>query len=216
MPLSAPADGGPAAEPAAKEPAPEPETNAPKAGRIKHVFVIALTSPGYEQAFGAQTQMPYLSATLRPQGELLSGYTLIGESGLANHLATISGQPPNPATSAGCPSYEEFAATAKADRRGIVAGSGCAYSVETLTIADQLTSGRFAWHAYVEGMVDETGNPHGEDAQLLLHRTDAVQLRSGGEVPPLAPPRAPRTQMPFSRSGCRRSSPHRPTRKTGC
>ncbi|HEX6751972.1 MAG TPA: alkaline phosphatase family protein [Solirubrobacterales bacterium] len=155
-PIAAPAASGPVA----KEPAPEQAASTPEAGRIKHVFVISLTSPGYEQSFGSQSQMPYLSGTLRPQGQLLSGYALLDDSGLANQIAAISGQPPNSATAADCPTYEEFPASAKADAKGVVGGTGCAYPVETLTIADQLTSGRFSWHAYVEGMVDETGSPH--------------------------------------------------------
>ncbi|HEY7949261.1 MAG TPA: alkaline phosphatase family protein [Solirubrobacterales bacterium] len=160
-PLASPAPiAAPASVPAAKEPAPEQAANTPEAGRIKHVFVISLTSPGYEQSFGSQSQMPYLSGTLRPQGQLLSEYALLDDSGLANQIAAISGQPPNPATAADCITYEEFPATAKLDGRGVVGGSGCAYPVEALTVADQLTSGQFSWHAYVEGMVDETGGPH--------------------------------------------------------
>jgi hypothetical protein len=131
----------------------------PEAGRIKHVFVISLASPGYEAAFGAGSQMPYLAATLRPQGELLSGYSLLGSAGLPNGIAAVSGQPPNPSTQANCSTYSEFSG-AKFDSRGVVSGSGCVYPVEALTIADQLASGRFSWRAYMEGMVDaETGKP---------------------------------------------------------
>ena len=41
------------------------------------MFVISLSSPGYEQTFGELAEMPYLSQTLRPQGELLSDYSLL-------------------------------------------------------------------------------------------------------------------------------------------
>jgi hypothetical protein len=41
----------------------------------------------------------------------------------------------------------------------VVHGAGCVYPVETLTLADQLSSTRRTWRAYVEGMVDETGTP---------------------------------------------------------
>jgi hypothetical protein len=129
----------------------------PEAGRIKHVFVVSLTSPGYEAAFGETAQMPYLATQLRPQGELLSGYTLLDDAALPNGIAAISGQPPNPSTEANCPSYTEFPPTAKVDGNGVVPGAGCVYPVETLTIVDQLASGRFSWRAYVEGMVDESG-----------------------------------------------------------
>lgn len=158
-PVASPAASGPESEPAAKKPASTPPAPATEAGRVKHVFVISLTSPGYEQSFGGQSQMPYLSATLRPQGELLSNYTLLDDSGLANQIAAISGQPPNAATSADCATTTQFPSTAKVDGKGVVSGAGCVYPVATLTIADQLTSGRFTWRAYLEGMVDEAGRP---------------------------------------------------------
>ena len=63
-PAPAPAASGPVSEPAPKEPAPRRRS---EAGPVKHVFVISLASPGYEQSLGAQSQMPYLSATLRPR-----------------------------------------------------------------------------------------------------------------------------------------------------
>jgi hypothetical protein len=158
---SAPAagsEGGSAPEPAAKKPAEAPAEAEPETGPVKHVFVISLTSPGYEQSLGAQSQMPYLSATLRPQGELLSSYTLLGEGALPNGIAAISGQPPNAATSAGCPGYEEFSSV-KANSNGVLAGAGCVYPVETLTLADQLTLDKLSWRVYADGMVDPEGKP---------------------------------------------------------
>jgi phosphatidylinositol-3-phosphatase len=154
VPTPAPGASGPVSEP--KEPAAPPPA---EAGPVKHVFVISLASPGYEQSLGGQSQMPYLSATLRPKGELLSNYTLLGEAGLPNQIAALSGQPPNAETSAGCPTYAEFSSTSKMDSNGVVHGAGCVYSVETLTLADQLGSSRLTWRAYVDGMVDETGAP---------------------------------------------------------
>lgn len=146
----------PAPEPAAKKPVQAPAEAEPETGPVKHVFVISLTSPGYEQSLGAQSQMPYLSATLRPQGELLSNYTLLGEGALANGIAAISGQPPNAATSAGCPGYEEFSSV-KASSSGVLAGAGCVYPLETQTIADQLTIDQLGWRAYVDGMAGPDG-----------------------------------------------------------
>lgn len=147
-----------APEPAAKQPAEAPAEAEPETGPVKHVFVISLTSPGYEQSLGAQSQMPYLSATLRPQGELLSNYTLLGEGPLPNGIAAISGQPPNAATSAGCPTDEEFSSV-NANSNGVLSGSGCVYPVETQTLADQLTLDQLSWRAYADGMVDPTGKP---------------------------------------------------------
>ncbi len=147
--------------------------------------MISLASPGYEQSLGAQSQMPYLSATLRPQGELLSNYSLLGEAGLPNQIAALAGQPPNAATSAGCPTYAAFPPTAKVAPNGVVGGAGCLYPVETLTLADQLGSSRLSWHAYVDGMVDATGSP-----QNCVHP-------SGEEVEATAPGGYSATQNPF-------------------
>jgi hypothetical protein len=148
----------PAPQPAAKKPVKAPAEAEPETGPVKHVFVISLTSPGYEQSLGAQSQMPYLSTTLRPQGDLLSNYTLLGEGALPNGIAAISGQPPNAATTAGCPTHEEFSSTT-ANSNGVLAGSGCVYPVETQTLADQLTLDKLSWRAYADGMVDPAGKP---------------------------------------------------------
>jgi hypothetical protein len=153
----------PAPAPVPSEPAPvEPATTPPpepEVGPVKHVFVISLTSPGYEQSLGAQSQMPYLSATLRPQGELLSNYSLLGEAGLPNGIAAISGQPPNASTTAGCSTYAEFPPGAKVSANGVLSGAGCIYPVETLTLADQLGVSQLTWRAYVDGMAGATGAP---------------------------------------------------------
>jgi phosphatidylinositol-3-phosphatase len=156
-PLSAPA-AIPASEPEAPPPT-APETPAPEAGRIKHVFVISLASPGYEAAFGSASQMPYLATTLRPKGDLLSNYSLLSEAALPNSLAAVSGQPPNAQTRADCPTYTELPSTAAVSSKGVVAGSGCVYPVETQTIAGQLGTALFSWRAYMEDMADETGKP---------------------------------------------------------
>jgi hypothetical protein len=157
-PTAAPAPAP--SEPAPKEPATTPSEAEPEVGPVKHVFVISLTSPGYERSLGAQSQMPYLAATLRPQGELLSGYSLLGEAGLPNQIAAISGQPPNASTTAGCSTYAEFPPSAKVSANGVLSGAGCIYPVETLTLADQLGVSQLTWRAYVDGMVDvTTGSP---------------------------------------------------------
>jgi hypothetical protein len=136
-----------------------PADPAPEPGRVGHLFVISLAGPDYEAAFGAESKLPYLAATLRPQGELLSNYSLLDPAALPNGVATVSGQPPNSLTKAGCASYDAFPAGAAFDRQGVVAGAGCVYPVEALTVADQLTSARLCWGAYADGMVDATGKP---------------------------------------------------------
>jgi hypothetical protein len=140
-PLPAP-EATPASDPETTEPT-TPEEPAPEAGRIKHVFVISLASSGYDAAFGATPQMPYLASTLRPQGDLLSGYSLLDAAALPNSIATVSGQPPTAATKTNCPDY-----------------GSCVYSAETLTLADQLGIAQLSWRAYMEDMVNpETGKP---------------------------------------------------------
>lgn len=131
----------PASEP--EEEPTTPEAPAPEAGRIKHVFVVSLASPGYDAAFGTAPQMPYLAGTLRPKGDLLSGFSLLDDAVLPNSIATISGQPPTAETKADCPNY-----------------GSCVYSAETLSLPDQLGIAQFSWRAYIEGMVNpETGKP---------------------------------------------------------
>jgi phosphatidylinositol-3-phosphatase len=138
-------------EEAAPEPEPEPEEESsppekeekPEAGRVKHVFVISLASPGYEAAFGpSDVQMPYLAETLRQQGDLLSGFKLLSESWLANSFASIAGQKPTAASEKDCPEYEK-----------------CIFPVETMSFADQLVTAQFSWRGYFEDMVDSSGKP---------------------------------------------------------
>jgi phosphatidylinositol-3-phosphatase len=129
-----------------------PKTKTAKAGRVKHVFVITLSSPGYENAFGADSKMPYLANTLRPQGRLLTGYSLLTDSGLPNYIAMIGGQSPNQLTSGDCATYSEFPASAQPDGSGNVSGNGCVYPAQAINLADQLFSARFTWGAYMEDM----------------------------------------------------------------
>jgi hypothetical protein len=143
LPASIPPAGEPTPEP---EPAPTTEPSnqpeLPEAGPVKHVFLVSLTSPGYDAAFGTASQMPYLSGTLREAGVLLTDYSLLDAASLPNGFAAIAGQAPTDAAKAGCPDYEK-----------------CLYPVETLTLADQLGAARFTWRAYVEGMADPEGKP---------------------------------------------------------
>jgi phosphatidylinositol-3-phosphatase len=149
----------PAPEPTPEEPAEEEPEEAeapppkPKAGRIKHVFVVSLQSSGYDAAFGSGTasQMPYLNGTLRPKGLLLTNYSVLSEATTPNGIATISGQAPNKETEGECPVF----------------GEECLYAVETSTIAEQLEVGGFTWRAYMEGMAENCVYPQGvEDEQV--------------------------------------------------
>jgi phosphatidylinositol-3-phosphatase len=141
-----------------------PKTPTPKAGRVKHVFVISLSSPGYDNAFGAQSEMPYLAETLRPQGELLSNYTLLTDTGLPNYIGMIGGQAPNGLTSANCTTYTDYPGSAQPDNNGNVAGNGCIYPAQAINVADQLFSARFSWGAYMEDMGKPEPVAQGETA----------------------------------------------------
>ncbi len=151
-----------------------PRTKTPKAGRVKHVFVITLSSPGFEAAFGAGSRMPYLANTLRPQGLLLPNYRLLTDSGLPNYIAMIGGQAPNAATSADCATYTEFPASAQPDGSGSVGGNGCVYPAQAINLADQLFSARFTWGAYLEDMgkpepVTQGQTPPASPLQTCVH-----------------------------------------------
>ena len=159
VPLASPEPAAPPPESAPSSEPPPPAPTLPEAGRIKHVFVISLTSSGYDATFGETSQMQYLATQLQPKGELLSDYTLLDGATMPNGIAAVSGQPPNASTKANCSTYTEFSPSAKVASNGVVSGAGCVYPVETLTISDQLASGRFSWRGYMEGMVDETGKP---------------------------------------------------------
>jgi hypothetical protein len=173
LPSSSP-EPVPAPEPAPEaapeaEPTPTtPEATAPEAGRIKHVFVVSLASSGYDAAFGTTPQMPYLATTLRPQGTLLSGYSLLDTTALPNSVAAIGGQPPSADTKANCPDYGK-----------------CVYSAETVSLPDQLSIAKFSWRAYMEGMVNpETGQP---DNCVYPQPGAPTEAAPGGYAPQLNP-----------------------------
>jgi hypothetical protein len=128
-------------------------TPSPPAYKVKHLFVIALSTNSYADAFGARSPALYLNGTLRKRGTLLSGYqTLPDASELADELAMISGQAPNADTRVGCSSYSEFSAKAKPAKDGQVPGLGCIYPDTALTIGDQVTSSGEQWGAYIDDM----------------------------------------------------------------
>lgn len=129
------------------------------ATRIKHVFLIVLSTPSYAAAFGHHSVASYLNQTLRRRGELLSHYQTLGSSPLPDLLAMVSGQAPNPDTRAGCSTYSEFASGAAPNNAGEVPGSGCIYPDTAITIGDQLDGADTPWRAYVDGMSKPCQHP---------------------------------------------------------
>ena len=127
--------------------------------KIKHVFVIMLSTPSYAAAFGAGSTARYLNTKLRPRGELLRNYRTLTGAPLPDYIAAVSGQPPNPDTTADCPNYDDFAAGAAPAKNGLVPGSGCVYPNTALTIGDQLDSAALPWRAYIGGMATQCEHP---------------------------------------------------------
>jgi len=120
---------------------------------VKHVFLIALSTPSYKAAFGRKSVASYLAHTLVKDGTLLSGYqTLPGSSELADELAMVSGQAPTPDTRGGCATYAEFPSSAKVASNGDASGNGCIYPDNALTLGDQVTSSGSFWGAYIDDM----------------------------------------------------------------
>ncbi len=129
-----------------------PQTDKPT---VSHVFEIALSTTSYAAAFGAQSAAPYLRS-LEARGTLLSGFESFGASELADNLALVSGQGPNPDTAAGCTTYAEFRHGVNANAKGLVPGSGCVYPETALTIGDQVSASGHVWKAYIADMGKQT------------------------------------------------------------
>lgn len=99
--------------------------------------MVNLENTGYDETVGPTSPAPYLSKTLRNQGQLLTQYFGTAHNSLPNYLAQISGQGPNAQTQGDCQAYSDFV------RAGTVApqqavGNGCVYPSGVKTVADQL------------------------------------------------------------------------------
>jgi phosphatidylinositol-3-phosphatase len=144
------------------------------ASKIKHVFVIAVSTPSYTAAFGHGSAATYLNSTLRPRGALLSQYHALGTASLADDLAMISGQAPNHATESNCPTYSDFAPNATPAKNGLVPGTGCVYPNTALTIADQLSAAALHWQAAVDGMTSACEHPNSGATDAPVNGYDAT------------------------------------------
>jgi hypothetical protein len=157
-PVEAEASEETLAAPPKKEPAPElPEE--PGLPPVQHVFLIVLADHGFEETYGPGSTSTYMSKTLPEKGELLSNYYAVTVGDLANEIALVSGQGPNPATAANCPEYRDFA-TPTLSATGQAEGEGCVYPAETETLPSQLVAAKKSWKAYVEGIGNgQAGEP---------------------------------------------------------
>lgn len=150
VPLEAEAPEEPLAAPPKKTPSPElPEE--PGLPPVQHVFVITLADHGFEETYGLSSSATYMAKTLPEKGELLSNYFAVTTGDLANEIALVSGQGPNPATAANCPEYKDFASPTLS-ATGQAEGEGCVYPAETETLPEQLVAAKKSWKAYVEGI----------------------------------------------------------------
>ena len=139
---------------------------------IGHVFEIVLSGQSYQQSFATTTGHPYLSSTLKSQGELIPNYDAVAGSPLANEIALISGQGPTPQTLGDCPTFSEITpATTGKDAQ--VLGDGCLYPSTTQTLGDQLAIAGLRWRAYVQG-VGEPGQTHPTSTSTTTTGTDTT------------------------------------------
>jgi hypothetical protein len=161
-PAAAPAAPAPApAAPPATTPAPNTndqtvtnggsDTTGPSLPPIKHVWVVTLAGHSFDQTFGAASSAPYLSKELTAKGTLLTGYKALTTGSLANTVALVSGQQPNPDTQANCPTFKGVDPGTVGDD-GQAQGSGCVYSDQVYTLPDQLVAAGSTWKAYVDGI----------------------------------------------------------------
>ena len=155
-PASAPAAASGAAPAAATTAGSAPKSPAVPHHKVRHIFVIALSTPSFDAAFGQRSVAPYLSQTLARRGTVLAGYRSLGASELPDYLAMVSGQSPNPDTQAGCTTYADFPSGAAPGQDGVVPGLGCVYPNTVLTIGDQVTASGHSWRAYIQDMGSST------------------------------------------------------------
>lgn len=155
-PAAAPA-AGPLLSGPPQQPAPSPSGGPSGSGSfgalppIKHVFLIVLSDQGFNQSFSPASHDSYLNRTLVKQGKLIQSYYAVAPSPLANGIALISGQGPNPQTAANCPTFSAIRPFKEGAMQQVL-GSGCVYPASTQTIAGQLTARHRTWKAYIEGM----------------------------------------------------------------
>ena len=124
--------------------------------QVRHVFVIALSSPSFEDAWGTTSSMHYLDGTLKKHGVFLGGYETLGSAELPDYLAMVSGQAPNPDTEGECATFSEFPTGTSPNASGQVPGSGCVYPNTAITVADQLTAAGKVWRGYIDGLTSQT------------------------------------------------------------
>jgi hypothetical protein len=157
---------------------------------IKHVFTIILENQAYDNTFGPQMPVPYLSKTVAAQGASLPNYYGTSHFSLGNYLSLISGEAVTKDNQDDCTNlapgvgsnYIDIASTGVA-AYAQVTGIGCVYPPATLTIADQLESAGYSWKGYMEDM----GNDPTREAATCgqpIGGIGAPDNTSSAQVPP--------------------------------
>jgi hypothetical protein len=141
---------------------------------IRHVFIIVLENTGYDVAFGAKAEAPYLADSLPAAGALLRQYHGIGHYSLDNYIAMISGIAPNRDTQGDCGRYVEFEETGMAPD-GQPIGVGCVYPAHVQTIANQLEAKGLTWKAYMEDMGSDPTREAATCAHPVIGERDGTQ-----------------------------------------
>ena len=121
-------------------------------------------APAMKPPSEAAPQMPYLATTLRPKGDLLSGFSLL-DTGRPAQLGRGDQRPAaDRSTKADC-RPTRTSPHPPSTSKGVVSGSGCVYSAETLTLADQLGARPV-----------QLARLHGRDGQPRNGRTRQLRL----------------------------------------
>jgi hypothetical protein len=125
---------------------------------VKHVFVINLENKGYDETWGPGSAAPYLSQTLRAQGNLLTQYYGTAHNSLPNYIAQVSGQGPNVQTQGDCQVFSDFRGAGTV-APGQYVGNGCVYPAAVPTVQGQLDKAGLTWRAYMEDMGQPCRHP---------------------------------------------------------
>ena len=125
---------------------------------VKHVFVINLENKGYDETWGPGSAAPYLSQTLRAQGNLLTQYYGTAHNSLPNYIAQVSGQGPNVQTQGDCQVFSDFRGAGTV-APGQYVGNGCVYPAAVPTVQGQIDKAGLTWRAYMEDMGQPCRHP---------------------------------------------------------
>lgn len=146
---------------------------------IRHVFVLVDENESAATTFGPGSPAPYLSQTLVSEGAYLSRYYGIGHSSLDNYIAMVSGQAPNPMTSADCSIFADFPSPASLDAAGQEIGQGCVYPANVPTLMSQLDAKGLTWRAYEDSM----GSDPAREAATCGHPAVGSQDNTQAQTP---------------------------------